>query len=152
MSAKGDYMQPVISVRTLPSGIRSLLLLSVWVGIQLLSQPAFASDQVLDWIAITNDTAIASNSNPLVTSHIISQVSASVFDAVNGIEPRYEPLHVRLEAPRQGSARAAAIQAAFAILIKSYPTLTPSLTAKRDASIAALSPGESAQAILAGVT
>jgi PAP2 superfamily len=145
-------MQPVSSVRTRSSCIRYLLMISAWVGIQLLSQPAFASDPVLDWITITNDTAISSNSNPLVTSHIISQVSASVFDAVNGIEPRYEPLHVRLEAPRQGSARAAAIQAAFAILIKSYPKLTPSLTTKRDASITALSPGESAQAILAGVT
>ena len=123
-------MQPVSSVRTLSSCIRYLFLISACVGIQLLSQPAFASDQVLDWIAITNDTAIASSSNPLVTSHIISQVSASVFDAVNGIEPRYEPLHVRLEAPRHGSARATAIQAAFVILIKSYAAMKPSLTTK----------------------
>ncbi len=129
-------MQPVTSVRTPPFYVRSLLLLSFCVGIPLVSQQAIASDQVLDWIAITNDTAIASKSNPLVTSHIISEVSAAVFDAVNGIEPRYEPLHVRLEAPRQGSARAAAIQAAFTILIKSYPAMTPSLTTKRDASIA----------------
>jgi hypothetical protein len=78
-------MKPGSSARTRSSCIRYLLMISAWVGIQLLSQAAFASDQVLDWIAITNDTAISSNSNPLVTSHVVSQVSASVFDAVNGM-------------------------------------------------------------------
>ena len=55
----------------------------------------------------------------------------AVLEVANGLLP-----DVRLEAPRHGSARAAAVQAAFAILIKSYPALTPSLTTKRDASIA----------------
>src|ERR1700692_2277303 len=105
ISAKGDHMQPISSVRTRPSCIRFLLMICAWAGIQLLSQPAFASDQVLDWIAITNDTAISSSSNPLVTSHVISQVSASVFDAVNGIEPRYAPPPFRLAARGHGSAR-----------------------------------------------
>jgi PAP2 superfamily len=145
-------MQPAVVIRTPRSWISYSLMIATWMGVQLLTQTASASDQVLDWIKITNDTAISTNSNPLVTSHIISQVSASVFEAVNGIEPRYQPLHVKPDAPRWASARAAAVQAAFAILIKSYPALTPSLTTERDASIAALSPGESAKAILAGIT
>jgi len=47
-------------------------------------------------------------------------VSASVFDAVNGIEPRYRPLHVSPNAPHNASKRAAAIQAAYVILMDLY--------------------------------
>ena len=105
---------------------------------------------MLDWIQITNDTVLATATNPLVTTRLVAMVSASVFDAVNGIDPCYEPFLVRADAPRHASANAAAIQAAYAILIKQYPTLTTSLTAERDASIAALS-GESAKSISAGM-
>jgi hypothetical protein len=77
--------------------IRFGLLFAALVFTQIVTVSAFASDPVLDWIAITNDTAISSN--PLVTSHALSLVSASVFDAVNGIERDYRPLHVRPDAP-----------------------------------------------------
>jgi hypothetical protein len=115
------------------------------------SLSARASDQVLDWIQITNDTAISSASNPLVTARLLSLVSASVFDAVNGIDPRYQSILVRPNAPRHSSARAAAIQAAYSILVKAYPALTASLTTRRDASIAALAT-ENMRSIQAGVT
>ncbi len=131
--------------------IRFWLLFAALFFTQIVTVSAFASDPVLDWIAITNDTAISSASNPLVTSHALSLVSASVFDAVNGIEPRYRPLHVNPDAPRHASAGAAAVQAAYAILIRLYPLLTPSLTVQRDSSIAALSSSASPRAIQAGM-
>ena len=121
------------------------------IAAQLFPAAARAADPVLDWIAITNDTAIATASNPLVTSRILSLVSASVYDAVNGINTRYEPLHVLPNASHHASARAAAVQAAYAILIRFYPLLTTSLTAQHDASIAALSPKESSNSIQAGM-
>jgi hypothetical protein len=43
--------------------------------------------------------------------------SASVFDAVNGIEPRFHSLYVKPDGPRHASRRAAAIQAAYVILL-----------------------------------
>jgi hypothetical protein len=49
-----------------------------------------------------------------------SHVQASVFDAVNGIDHRYTPIHVTSSAPGGASRRAAAIQAAYAVLIKFY--------------------------------
>jgi hypothetical protein len=115
--------------------------------------PAAAStpDQVLEWIAIMNNTAIAGGTNPLVTTRVVALVSASVFDAVNGIDRRYEPLHVRPAAKYDASRRAAAVQAAYAMLIKLYPSQTASLTAQRDASITALSSTESAMSIQDGV-
>ena len=85
-----------------------------------------------------NDTVIAGGTNPLVTSRNVAFVSASVFDAVNGIEPRYRPLLVTPNAPRHASQRAAAIQAAYAMLLKLYPAQAAVLTADHDASLAAL--------------
>ena len=117
-----------------------------------LTVSAFASDAVLDWIAITGSTVISTGTNPLVTSRVVSLVSASVFDAVNGIDPEYEPLHVKPAAPGHASKSAAAIQAAYATLIRLYPARASSLTAQRDAGIAALTGNESANSIEAGVT
>ena len=115
------------------------------------SSVASASDQVLDWIGITNSTVLAGATNPLATSRVLALVSSSVFDAVNGIERRYQPLIVKQHGPHHASQRAAAIQAAFAMLIKLYPAQAASLTGQRDASIAALSPSEEANSIQAGV-
>jgi hypothetical protein len=110
---------------------------------------AYASDQVLDWIGIMNETVLAGGTNPLVTSRTVALVSASVFDAVNGIEPRYEALLVKPNAPRRASQRAAAIQAAYAMLMKLYPAQAAVLTADHDASLAALK--EDAHSIQEGV-
>src|SRR5882762_7754350 len=60
---------------------------------------AAAPDTVLEWIGVMNTTVLAGGTNPLVTSRVVALVSASVFDAVNGIEPRFQPLHVRPAAP-----------------------------------------------------
>jgi len=106
-------------------------------------------DPVLEWDAIMNDTVLAAGSSPWVTARAVAMVSGSVFDAVNGVNPRYKPLHVKPNAPGYASRRAAAIQASYAMLIKLYPAQTESLTAKRDASIAALT--QSAKSIQAGV-
>ena len=65
-------------------------------------------------------------------------VSAAVFDAVNGIERRYAPIHVPAAAPRGASKRAAAVQAAYAILLARFPAQADDLNAKRAASLAAI--------------
>ena len=127
------------------------------VGVFCVANPvqvaaAAPPDPVLEWDAIMNDTVIAGGTNPLVTSRVVALVSASVFDAVNGIKPRYESLHVQPKAPGYASQRAAAIQAAYAMLIKLYPTQMASLTTKRDASIAAITTAENLKSIQAGMS
>jgi hypothetical protein len=112
---------------------------------------AATSDPVLDWIGIMNATVLAGNSSPLVTTRVVALVSASVFDAVNGIEPRFQPLHVKPDAPHHGSQRAAAIQAAYVILLHLYQPQSGTLTAQRNASLAALGSSEKTQSINAGV-
>lgn len=56
-----------------------------------------------------NDTVITGGTSPLVTTRVAAMVSASVFDAVNGIERRYQPQFVRPNAQHPASQRAAAL-------------------------------------------
>jgi len=108
-------------------------------------------DPVLEWIDVMNTTVIAGGTAPNVTSRIVALVSASVFDAVNGIEPRFRQLQVRPDAPHHASQRAAAIQAAYAILLNLYPAQSGMLTTRRNASLTALALTEKAESIAAGV-
>lgn len=44
-------------------------------------------------------TLLPSDTTPLVTTRVVAIVHASVFDAVNGIERRYTPIHVTQKGP-----------------------------------------------------
>jgi len=118
---------------------------------------AAAPDPVLEWIKITNDQIISAGTSPLLTARQTAMVAASMFDAVNGIERRFQSIHVTPNGPRHASERAAAIQAAYWVLYNLYttPLQQAALTARRDASIAAISSGPGADrgdAIAAGMT
>ena len=93
------------------------------------------ADVVTDWNQIMMQTALAAKTSPLVTSRVAAIVQAAVFDAVNGIERRYTPIHVNPNAPRGASRRAAAIQAAYATLVALYPSQKDSLDTQRQASL-----------------
>src|SRR2546430_5072901 len=47
------------------------------------------------WIDVMNTTVLAAGTAPNVTGRVVALVSVSVFDAVNGIEPRFRPLQDR---------------------------------------------------------
>jgi hypothetical protein len=130
----------------------SLLLNVALLAAGPLPVSAATPDPVLEWIGIMDTSVRAAGTNPLGSTRVVALVSASVFDAVNGIEPRFHYLHVKPAAPDGASRRAAAIQAAYVILVDLYkPTQTATLTAQRDASLAALASTEKAHSIAAGV-
>ncbi len=129
--------------------LRAIAVLATILGLGICTQ---ASDQVLDWVQVMNDTVLAGGTNPLFTSRVVALVSSSVFDAVNGIEPRYEPLLVSSDAPHPASPRAAAVEASYAVLVNQYPLQASILTDKRNASLAALAAFESAKSIQNGIT
>jgi membrane-associated phospholipid phosphatase len=134
-----------------PSRMNLVLLIAVLLIVPTMSMGAAGTDPVLDWNAIMNTTVLTGATSPLVTSRVVALVSASVFDAVNGIRPRYRPLHVRPDAPRHASQRAAAIQAAYAMLVKLYPAQSDLLTTQRDASVAAITSKKNGESIQAGL-
>jgi hypothetical protein len=77
--------------------------------------------------------------NPLVLTRAIAIVQSAVFDAVNGIEPRYTAVHVQPAAPAGASRRAAAVQAAYATMVKLFPTQQFTLDLRRTISLQVLS-------------
>jgi hypothetical protein len=127
-----------------------LMLTAVLLAASPLPVSATTPDPVLEWIDVMNTTVLAAGTAPNVTSRIVALVSASVFDAVNGIEPRFRPLQVRPSAPHDASQSAAAIQAAYAILLHLYPAQSGTLTTRLNASLTALASTEKAEAIAAG--
>jgi hypothetical protein len=110
---------------------------------------AACADEVTDWHEHMLVALIKGGGNSQVRSRNAAHVSAAVFDAVNGIERRYAPIHVPAAAPRGASKRAAAVQAAYAILVSMYPAQAGELGAKRDASLAAI--GDGGQSMRRGV-
>lgn len=128
----------------------SIMLIS---GIVASQKPVAAAprDPVLQWINIMNSTVLTAGTPPFFTSRVAAMVSASVYDAVNGIDPRLRPLHVQPNAPAGASQRAAAIQAAYVILSDAYPGQQPALNAQQSASLAALALTESPQSIASGI-
>jgi PAP2 superfamily len=139
--------------RSAGATIRSatLMLIVAVLAVSPLVMSAATPDPVLQWIDVMNTTVLAGGTAPNVTSRIVALVSASVFDAVNGIEPRFRPLRVRPDAPHHASQSAAAIQAAYAILLNLYPAQSGTLAARRTASLAALALTEKGESIAAGV-
>jgi len=129
----------------------SALLIVALVAAGPVPVSAAAPDTVLEWIGVMNTTVLAGGTNPLVSTRVVALVSASVFDAVNGIDRRFQPLHVKPAAPHNASERAAAIQAAYVILVDLYPAQAATLKTQHDASLAALASTEKAQSIAAGV-
>jgi hypothetical protein len=112
------------------------------------------ADVVTDWNRIMAQTVLEAKTSPLVTTRVTAIVQAAVFDAVNGIERRYTPIHVQPKAPPGASRRAAAIQAAYATLVALYPLQQANLDTQRTASLQAITEDggfEDSQSIARGI-
>jgi hypothetical protein len=119
------------------------------------------ADEVTDWNQMMLRVGLVAGTNSTNISRVAAIVQASVFDAVNGIDHRYTPIHVTSSAPAGASRRAAAIQAAYAALIKFYGTggvfVPPAanqqaaLDARRRVALTELATDESAASITAGI-
>ena len=96
------------------------------------------ADEVTDWNQIFYRAALVAKTSPLVVLRQAAITQVSVFDAVNGIDGRFTPIHVREAGPRRACVRAAAIQAAYATLVRLYPTQKSTFDLRRAESFAGL--------------
>ncbi len=96
------------------------------------------ADEVSDWNQNLFTAIFTAKLTALVTTRVTALVQAAVFDAANGVYKRYTPVHVPPAAPNGASARAAVVQAAYASLIKLFPTQKPTLDLQLAASLANL--------------
>jgi len=117
--------------------IVSLFIVVIALMLALGNTPVKA-DVVTDWNKIAQQTILTAGSNPLVSSRSLAIVQVSVFDAFNGVERRYQPIHVEPNAVPGTSRRAAVIQAAYVALLHLYPAQQAFLDEQRDASLKAM--------------
>ncbi len=112
----------------------------------LIGSGTAVADEVTDWNHIMLEATLAPPGTPApVSTRSTAIVQAAVFDAVNGIDPQYTPIHVSRTGPRNASKRAAAVQAAYAILIRLYPAQLDMLDQQRSASLMGISRGWGAE-------
>jgi hypothetical protein len=114
------------------------LLLSVAAG------PARA-DVVLDWNSVLLDAIRVDKTAPPRASRAMACAQVAVYDAAAGILPGYEPYYVTETAPAGASAEAAAVEAAYRVLVALFPAQTSTFDSKRTASLAAIPDGPAEQ-------
>jgi len=119
---------------------------------------AARADEVTDWNQTLFRSIIIAGTSPLNTSRVGALVQAAVFDAVNGIDRKYTPIHVAPNAAAGASRRAAAVQAAYVMIGKHYGTgglFTTTqqgiLNARRDVALALITEDEGTAAVASGV-
>lgn len=105
-----------------------------------------AADVVTDWNAIALTTAVAAlPGNPPQHCRAAAIMHAAVFDAVNGIEPRYTVYAVSPPVTQPASQDAAAVAAGYGVLVRLFPSRKPSLDAQYAASLALIADGDAKQ-------
>jgi hypothetical protein len=87
---------------------------------------------------------------PPAANRLGAIVQSAVFDAVNGIEQRYTPIHVQPAAPDEADPHAAVAGAAYETLVKLVPTQQPALDAALASSMARLQGDGDAASVAAG--
>lgn len=124
------------------------LALCIWL-------PSIAqANDVTDWNQHMLRAGLVGGTPAVVMTRVSAIVQASVFDAVNGIDRKYTPIHVAPNAPPGASRRAAAVQAAYTALVNLYPAQKSTFDARLAVSLAAIAsdPNETAAGIAAGIT
>ena len=99
---------------------RQALLASAF-SLLLASAVQVRAGEVARWNVIATDAALAEQLDPLTESRIFAIVHASIHDALNAIERRYQPYQSRISAAPNASPEAAVAGAAHAALVELIP-------------------------------
>jgi hypothetical protein len=134
------------------------LLKRLWVLVpgfaMLLMVPSIArADDVTDWNQHMLRAGTVGGTSPLVISRVAAIVQASVFDAINGIDRKYTPVHVPPGAAAGASRRAAVVEAAYTALVALYPAQKATFDARLSVSLTAIAsdPHETSAGIASGI-
>jgi hypothetical protein len=137
------------------SRINRPLLALVVVGVSLGTVHATAQNVITDWnlIAITQARASTApgSATPGGTNLYVAYVELAAYNAVVAIQGGYRPYKYKLSAPPGASADAAAVEAAYQMLLHLLPDRTGPLNDAHTASMAAIPDGTAkANGILLG--
>jgi hypothetical protein len=107
-------------------------------------------DEVARWNQIATDATTAANTNPLAESCIFAILHVAIHDAVNAIEPRYDPYLPRTsQLPAGASVEAAIAGAAHETLVALLPESKASFDAALEETLRTVSDDSSKTAGLA---
>jgi hypothetical protein len=127
------------------------------IGAMLLTlsiSAAARADVVLDWNAIAVRTMTApppaAPVSPFAQARFMAITQVAVFEAVNAIAGGHESYTHTVTAPAGASVEAAAVAAAYRVLITYFPAAASNLNAARAASLAALPDAGKAAGIAVG--
>jgi hypothetical protein len=73
---------------------RANLLLALAAAAAISAGTPARADEVIEWNQVMIDASLAEKTAPFVLTRSAAIVHAAIFDAINGIEPRYKPIHV----------------------------------------------------------
>ena len=126
-------------------------------GFFSLAAPARA-DVVTDWNELAFRASLIAGASSQNAGRVAAMVQAAVFDALNGIDRRYTPIHVAPPDSCLGASRpTAVVQAAYEILSKAYGASAtaanqqPTLDGRHAASMAAIRSREGAASVDKGI-
>ena len=96
------------------------------------------ADEVLDWNAVVRRAIGVAATPGALQGRLAAIVHVSIFDALNGIERRFTPIHVEGEAPAGASRRTAVAQAAYTSLVGLFPAQSAAFATDLETSLAAI--------------
>src|SRR5436190_5605203 len=99
------------------------------------------ADVVTDWNLTMLQAAAGAGLNPQRQQRVAAMVHAAVHDAANSVAPRYEAYAVQVSPSGEASIEAAAVQAAYGVLIRLLPGQTALLDGARSASLSQIPDG-----------
>jgi hypothetical protein len=130
---------------------RAIRKVSMALAVATLTVSSAHADEVVDWNRTLFRAGLVAGTSPVVMTRMTAIVQAAVFDAVNGIDRRYEPIHVAAAGPAGASRDAAAAQAAYATLVQLYPTQKTMFDARLAVSLASIATHTSSASLASGV-
>ena len=81
-----------------------------------------SADAITDWNEKASALVMKHRMLPPQAERIIACMHVAMFDAVNALDPRYQPYGISISAPKNASKEAAAAAAAGGVLAQLFPT------------------------------
>jgi membrane-associated phospholipid phosphatase len=95
----------------------------VSAALAVMSAGPTRADPVLDWTVLALDCIRADDSSPTLSTRNLAILHTAIYDAVNSITRTHQPYRFQLDAPAGASPDAAAVGAAYEVLLDLYPPL-----------------------------
>jgi membrane-associated phospholipid phosphatase len=124
---------------------RQAILFTVFALVGVTATAARA-DEVTDWEQLFLNASVTAGTAPYVATRYAAILHAAVFDSVNGIDTKYAPVHVSpATAPPGANVKAAAVMAAYTVLVNIYPAQKATFDAALPGSLAGIASAAAAE-------